>query len=41
MVGVGDVAPGFSLKNSDDRPVAMADLLKSGPIVLVFYRGAW
>lgn len=38
---VGDRAPDFSLRNFDDRTVVLGDLLKSGAVVLVFYRGAW
>jgi hypothetical protein len=40
-VKVGDVAPDFTLINTDDSPVSLADLLKDGPVVLGFYRGRW
>ena len=37
---VGDQAAAFSLKNSAGAEVALADLLKTGPVALVFYRSA-
>ncbi len=37
----GDTAPGFTLKNAVGEEVALADLLKSGPVVLTWYRGSW
>ena len=37
----GDVAPPFQLNNIDDIAVNSADILKKGPMVLMFYRGAW
>jgi peroxiredoxin len=38
---VGDRAPGFRLADARGGEVALDDLLASGPVVLVFYRGAW
>jgi peroxiredoxin len=38
---VGDPAPAFILHDSDGRSVSSADLLKQGPLVATFYRGAW
>lgn len=38
---VGDVAPGFSLPNASGKTVTLADHLTQGPVVVVFYRGAW
>jgi peroxiredoxin len=38
---VGDEAPRFELKSYDDLFVASDELLKSGPLVLTFYRGLW
>lgn len=38
---VGDQAPAFVLPNAVGKPVASADLLKKGPLVISFYRGAW
>lgn len=40
-VQVGQKAPGFSLPDVDGNFVDSAELLKQGPLVLVFYRGAW
>lgn len=37
----GDTAPLFSLPNAKNAQVNLTDLLKSGPVVLTFYRGAW
>ncbi len=38
---VGTKAPDFTLTNAFDKPVSLYDALKKGPVVLVFYRGAW
>jgi peroxiredoxin len=37
----GDRAPGFRLADARGGEVALDDLLVDGPVVLVFYRGAW
>jgi peroxiredoxin len=37
----GDVAPSFSLKDSEGSTIGSASLLKRGPVVLSFYRGVW
>lgn len=37
----GDKAPDFTLSDPDGKPVRLADLLSSGPVVLTFYRGVW
>jgi hypothetical protein len=37
----GDLAPDFSLSDSQGRMVHAKDLLEKGPLVLSFYRGAW
>jgi len=37
----GDLAPDFTLPNADGTPVNLTDLLKNGPVVMVFYRGIW
>lgn len=34
---VGDRAPDFSLRNQDNREVALRDLLGEKPLVLAFY----
>lgn len=38
---VGEPAPDFVLPNANGREVRLSDLLTQGPVVLVFYRGAW
>jgi len=38
---VGDKAPGFTLQNAYGKKVKLSDVLKKGPVILSFYRGAW
>lgn len=38
---VGDAAPDFTLSDPEGNLISMQDLLKSGPLVLTFYRGVW
>ncbi|MFZ2107036.1 MAG: peroxiredoxin-like family protein [Roseiarcus sp.] len=38
---VGALAPGFALKDYDGQVVKSAELLKRGPLVVTFNRGAW
>lgn len=40
-INVGDKAPNFSLKNASGEIVKLYDELKSGPVILVWYRGGW
>ena len=40
-LGVGDTAPDFSLPDAMGRPVSLSEMLRSGPVVLTFYRGSW
>lgn len=40
-IKVGEKAPEFVLNNAFGQPVSLKDKLKEGPVVLVFYRGAW
>jgi peroxiredoxin len=40
-LAVGDVAPGFTLKDAVGDEVVLADLLTKGPVVVTFYRGEW
>lgn len=40
-IKVGERAPDFTLNNALGEPVRLQDKLKEGPVVLVFYRGAW
>ncbi|GHO55185.1 peroxiredoxin-like family protein [Ktedonobacter robiniae] len=37
----GELAPDFTLPDALGRPVSLSDLLKQGPVVVTFYRGAW
>src|SRR5215471_16442614 len=37
----GDKAPGFELPDGDGMLWRSQDLLRSGPLVIVFYRGRW
>ena len=38
---VGSKAPDFTLGNAFGKKVTLSEQLKKGPVVLVFYRGAW
>lgn len=38
---IGQKAPAFSLPNAFGESVSLYEQLKKGPVVLVFYRGAW
>src|SRR5262249_29431576 len=38
---VGELAPCFELRSYDDMSVASEELLKTGPLVVTFYRGLW
>jgi len=38
---IGQVTPEFKLKNANGDMVSLEAELKKGPVVLVFYRGAW
>ena len=40
-VNVGDTAPDFSLKRSDETPVTLSQFRDKQAVVLVFYRGHW
>jgi len=37
----GDKAPDFTLKTPEGKEVRLSELLKSGPVVLTWYRGGW
>lgn len=41
MKNVGDKAPSFTLPNAAGESVSSDALLEDGPIIVVFYRGAW
>lgn len=38
---VGQAAPSFTLPDQNGQPVALADRLSKGPVLLVFFRGHW
>lgn len=38
---VGTQFPDFTLRDQNERPVALAEVLSQGPALLVFYRGHW
>lgn len=40
-IAVGEKAPLFEAVNQQNNTVILADLLQSGPVVLIFYRGQW
>jgi len=40
-VGLGDVAPDFSLESYDDGIVTLSDYRGQKDVILVFYRGWW
>lgn len=40
-IQVGQKAPNFSLKNAQGETITLESELAKGPVVLVFYRGAW
>jgi hypothetical protein len=37
----GDTAPGFELKDNDEKVIRLKDFLSRAPVVLSFYRGKW
>ncbi len=40
-LNVGDAAPDFTAKNQSNKDINLKELLKSGSVVLLFYRGEW
>lgn len=40
-LNVGDIAPDFTAKNQNNKDVNLKELLKSGSVVILFYRGEW
>ena len=39
---IGDAAPDFTLRGAaDGRAYSLSEALRSGPVVLSFYRGQW
>lgn len=40
-IGVGAMAPEFTLGDQDGNKVTLTEARSKGPVVLVFYRGYW
>jgi len=40
-IGIGDIAPDFTLTDQEGRKVTLSEARRIGPVVLVFYRGYW
>lgn len=40
-VHAGDRAPRFRLRDSNGKVILTQDLLNSGPVLIIFYRGGW
>ena len=40
-IKVGEKAPDFVLNNAFGKSISLKEKLREGPVVLVFYRGAW
>lgn len=40
-LAVGTSAPDFSAKDQYGKTIVLKDILKKGPVVLIFYRGEW
>lgn len=41
VIAEGDRAPAFTLPDQGERPAALTDALRDGPVALVFFRGGW
>jgi peroxiredoxin len=41
MLKVGDRAPAIALRNASAETVDVSTLLKTGPVIVTFYRGGW
>jgi cytochrome oxidase Cu insertion factor (SCO1/SenC/PrrC family) len=40
-IGVGDIAPDFTLEDQSHNKITLSDARGKSPVVLVFYRGYW
>jgi len=40
-IGVGDIAPDYTLQDQNNNKVTLSDARGKSPVVLVFYRGYW
>lgn len=41
IAGEGQIAPDFTLEDSQGRPTSLSEALSEGPVVLTFFRGDW
>ena len=41
LLKVGDKAPEFTLPNYNGEAMSLADILKRGKVLLLFFRGTW
>jgi peroxiredoxin len=41
VIKVGNLLPGFALKNAFGQEVRSSELLAKGPLVLTVFRGGW
>ena len=41
VVTIGDTLESFTLTDASDTPVTLDQLVATGPVVIVFYRGGW
>ncbi len=41
QIGVGDMAPDFTLEDQNKNRVTLSEVRGKSPVVLVFYRGYW
>lgn len=40
-LSIGDIAPNFQIKDQRNNKIELSELLKEGPVVIIFYRGNW
>jgi cytochrome oxidase Cu insertion factor (SCO1/SenC/PrrC family) len=40
-IGVGDLAPDFTLEDQEGHKITLSDARVKSPVILVFYRGYW
>ena len=40
-IGIGEVAPDFTLQDENGQKITLSDARGKSPVVLVFYRGYW
>lgn len=40
-IAIGETFPDFNLPNTNDKTVALKELLKNGKVIVAFFRGSW